>query len=252
MNRLIFLASLAVLTGCVSPVDVTPTRATPVTRTTSAPPAVSPAPTPTPWVRESTLPPPAPVTSTPRSGVAGSLRNRTIVVDAGHGGSDPGARALSPTDEKHITLAIARELQRLLEQAGARVVMTRTGDSYPTLEQRAALAKANNAHLLVSIHADSAENASAAGLAVWHARKAREESLQAARSIDAAARREGLNVRGLRQADFKVLVLHPRPAVLVECGFLTNAEDARALNRPDHRSRIARAIANGVLTALGS
>lgn len=92
-----------------------------------------------------------------------------VLIDAGHGGRDPGAEGVSgSTREKNMTLAMAKELADLLESRGrVRVAMTREDDRYLTLEDRAAIARALGARLFVSIHMDSAPNPNASGATVY-------------------------------------------------------------------------------------
>ena len=91
-----------------------------------------------------------------------------IAVDAGHGGKDPGAIGQNGTYEKHVTLAIARELTAMINrQPGMKAVMTRTGDYFVDLNARSEIARRHKASLLVSIHADSVDNAMARGASVW-------------------------------------------------------------------------------------
>jgi N-acetylmuramoyl-L-alanine amidase len=86
---------------------------------------------------------------------------RTIVIDAGHGGIDPGAESVSGYHEKEITLATARLLRRVLEQTGRyKVVLTRDSDVYLKLHERVARARAAHGNLFISLHADSVQAAS--------------------------------------------------------------------------------------------
>jgi N-acetylmuramoyl-L-alanine amidase len=116
--------------------------------------------------------PPVPVTPTqapPRVTPAGSQRDIVIAIDAGHGGEDPGA--LSPVKgqfEKHVTLAIAKELQRQINaEKGFRGELVRTGDYFIPLRKRTDIARKKGADLFVSIHADAAPRASAFGASVY-------------------------------------------------------------------------------------
>lgn len=170
----------------------------------------------------------------------------TIVVDAGHGGKDPGALGVGPLPEKTININVAMKLARLLEQRGAHVVNTRDSDRFITLDGRAALAERTRAHLFVSIHADAAPRAGVTGATVYIARNAHRESVQAAESILAALERAGIECRGIRRAGFRVLVGHSRPAVLVECGYLTNRAEAQRLSTPSYQAHIAEAVAEGI------
>jgi N-acetylmuramoyl-L-alanine amidase len=179
-----------------------------------------------------------------------TLRGKTVVVDAGHGGKDigtPGTRGLSPLPEKSIVLLVANHAGRLLQDRQARVIWTRTTDRFLELDQRAAIAQRNRADLFVSIHADSApRNRQACGSTVYVCRGASAQSWSAARNIVHALSLAGIECRGIKQANYRVLVAHPRPAVLVECGFLSNPGDATRLNTQAYRSRLAAAIARGV------
>jgi N-acetylmuramoyl-L-alanine amidase len=96
------------------------------------------------------------------------LRGRRVVVDPGHGGRDGGANGPGKVREKHVTLAIAREVGRLLEAQGVDVVMTRTDDSAVALEERTAIANRVNADLFVSIHANSHKNRKVRGVETYY------------------------------------------------------------------------------------
>ena len=95
-------------------------------------------------------------------------RDLVIVVDAGHGGEDPGAVGKAKTYEKHITLSIAKRLERLIKkESGMKVVMTRKSDHFVSLSQRVMIAQKAKAHLFVSIHADAWTKPSAKGTSVY-------------------------------------------------------------------------------------
>ncbi|MDY6408007.1 MAG: N-acetylmuramoyl-L-alanine amidase, partial [Pseudomonadota bacterium] len=94
-------------------------------------------------------------------------QQRIIVLDAGHGGQDPGAISRSGYYEKNITLNMARETRNLLEKAGYKVVLTRDKDIFIPLRGRIKKAHEANADLFISIHADSAKNPSARGLSIY-------------------------------------------------------------------------------------
>ena len=83
------------------------------------------------------------------------LKNRIIAVDAGHGGRSKGALGSTGVMEKEVALAISKKLEELLQEAGAKVIMTRTDDSYLYMSERADIVRTNHAELLVSIHANS-------------------------------------------------------------------------------------------------
>lgn len=111
----------------------------------------------------------------------------TVVVDAGHGGRDPGAIGVGGLREKDVTLALARELQHLLEERGFRVVQTRTSDRTLALEERTAIAEAAGGDLFVSLHANAAPRRSVHGIETWYLDENDERH-----SRDVAARENGV------------------------------------------------------------
>lgn len=212
-----------------------------------------------------------------------------VLVDAGHGGRDPGAPGLSgSTREKALTLAFAKELADLLEQRGrVRVAMTREDDRYLTLEQRAAIARRLNAGLFVSIHMDSAPNPLARGATVYslsdvassaeaqrfaEAENAAGGSLSseqddvlramlsdialreqmeasaalATRVVRAAAGPVPLRPRPHQFAGFHVLRRAEVPGVLVEAGYISNAEDEVRLSTPEGRRPLVLSLAQAI------
>lgn len=217
-----------------------------------------------------------------------------VVIDAGHGGRDPGATSVSgATSEKVLTLAVARDLRdRLVERGRVRVALTREGDHYLTLEQRADLARRLGAGLFVSLHMDSAPNPLARGATVYslsdvasdaeaerfarsenRAGRAGSQDPDSVRAIlsDLAAREQMAasadlaerlvrKVRGQvllrpephRFADFHVLRRAGVPAVLVEGGYLSNVEDEQLLVSPEHRAKLVLALAQAIEADIAS
>ncbi len=180
------------------------------------------------------------------------LAGQHIIIDAGHGDHDPGTMGSIGVPEKVINLAVAKELGRILSARGATVLQTRTRDTFVDLDTRAALADRKKTDLFLSIHADAASRASARGATLYLAPQASRTSQSVATAIDASFRRAGLSCRGLRQAKFRVLVGHQRPSVLVECGFMSNPQEAKLLNTPSYRTRLVNAIVEGVVEAIGA
>lgn len=174
----------------------------------------------------------------------------TIVVDPGHGGRDPGAIAVTGKYEKDINLGVASKLAALLQRKGHQVTLTRQGDRFIELESRAAVANRRGADLFVSIHADSAPNPSAQGFTVYIANTASAKTQQAARAIVRAMKTTGLQSRGVRRADYRVLVTTRGPAVLIELGYLSNFREARKLQDDAFQNRLAVAIAAGIADSL--
>jgi N-acetylmuramoyl-L-alanine amidase len=174
-----------------------------------------------------------------------------VVIDAGHGGQDPGATSRTGYYEKAVNLQVARKVATLLRQKGLRVVMTRDSDEFIELEERAAIANRNNANLFVSIHCDSMENSSKRGFTIYIARSSSWEARRAATAIAREMAKTGIDNQGIRQADYKVLIYTEGPAVLVELGYLSNYQEAGLLRDNSFQNRLAEAIANGVVGFLG-
>jgi N-acetylmuramoyl-L-alanine amidase len=121
---------------------------------------------------------------------------RRVVIDAGHGGKDPGARGSGGLREKDVTLRIARELRARLARAGLDVVLTRDRDEYLTLEQRTALANRADADLFVSIHANAAPNRSRHGVETYLL-----DTRYDRQTARVAARENGTSIEALSEVD---------------------------------------------------
>ncbi len=176
----------------------------------------------------------------------------TVVVDAGHGGKDPGAlnKFNRRLNEKDINLDTALQLELALRAKGVRVIMTRSDDTYLTLERRSEIANRSDAAAFVSLHADAATRASAAGFTIYIARKASSVSAALGKAVaESLGSRTGPS-RGVRGADYRVLVNTRCPAILIEQGFLTNRAEAGKLAKGSYRRTLADAIANGIVRAL--
>ena len=193
-----------------------------------------------------------------------------IVLDAGHGGDDTGARSAAPeVREKDVSLEIARHVASRLTAAGQQAFLTRTHDVYEPLGERTRFAAAHHAQLFVSIHANSApSNHLAMGAETYilpapgfpgtgefahaptNACPGNRFDVPNALLGFAIHRRcaplTGMD-RGLKRARFFVLKESPCPAVLFECGFLTNTNDAALLGNAAYRRKLADAIAAGIL-----
>lgn len=202
------------------------------------------------------LPPPAPKPPTPtykppipsvKKPVVTGLKGKTIIVDAGHGGKDPGTLGrYSTRPEKWINLAVASEVTDLLKAKGARVITTRSGDRFLELEERAAMADRYRADLFISIHSNASAKRTESGATVYVCRDSSWLSRKAAYAINASLVGAGFESNGISQADYKVLVLHNRPAVLLECGYLTNYAECRKMNTASYRDKLASAIVSGI------
>lgn len=184
-----------------------------------------------------------------------------VVVDAGHGGKDPGAvrtygsgRVRVQIQEKDLNLDAALELTRLLRDRGVRVVTTRTDDSTVSLDERVKIADQTSPALMVSIHADAEkkETGNAHGFTVFVGKNASAASLAAAKRIEKRLSGTRVHSRGVRRHEeaIRVLVKPKCPSVLVEMGFMSNPRDLSELMQADHRLLLAKAIAEGVMDFL--
>jgi len=170
----------------------------------------------------------------------------SVVIDAGHGGKDPGATSCIGFYEKTVNLAVARKVTYLLQQKGFKAVMTRDGDTFIELEERAAVANRYDADLFVSIHADSSPSSSTRGFTIYVSRSPSWSSRQAAGAIAKSLAKTGIDNRGTQNADYRVLVQTRGPAVLIELGYLSNQQEAELLRDSSFQSRLAQAIADGI------
>lgn len=173
-----------------------------------------------------------------------------VVIDPGHGGRDPGAVGIGGIQEKQINTTISNRVQQRLQEAGLTVLMTRDGDQWVDLDARAEFANRADADVFVSIHANaiSMSRPEVNGLETYYL--ASGERL--ARSIhNRVLGNTDMRDRGVRQARFYVLRHTSMPAVLVETGFVTGAEDAARFRNPTAVNQIADGIARGILDYLG-
>ncbi len=172
-----------------------------------------------------------------------TVKGKTIVIDAGHGGTDPGAvGSVLRTKEKNITLSTANQLAALLRNAGATVIMTRSSDVYITLDNRAAISNRNKADAFISIHYNAASASNAKGIETYYYLNSRlASSLQGE-----MAKTTGLLNRGVKYAKYRVLAINTQPAALVELGFLTNAAEEKKISQASYHKKAAQGILNGL------
>jgi len=179
-----------------------------------------------------------------RSSSGGDGSPVTVVIDAGHGGYDRGGIPGQRVSEKDMTLDVARRLKSVLAASGYRVVMTRDSDVFVPLGTRCAIANSNRNAIFVSVHFNSATRSGASGIETYFYNR---ESLSLASAIHhyVAGGAPSSN-RGVRRRGYYVLRRTNMPAVLVECGFLTNPTEAGYAQNASYRQKLAEAIAAGV------
>ena len=168
----------------------------------------------------------------------------TVVIDAGHGGYDRGGIPGQRVSEKDMTLDVAQRLKKVLAANGYRVVMTRDSDVFVPLGTRVAVANSYPNSIFVSIHFNSAKRSGASGIETYFYDRG---SLQLASAIHyfVAGGAPSSN-RNVRRRGYFVLRKTSNPAVLVECGFLTNPTEAALAESASYRQKLAEEVAAGV------
>jgi N-acetylmuramoyl-L-alanine amidase len=179
----------------------------------------------------------------------------TILIDPGHGGKDPGHLSKSKTmlTEKALNLLISKKLGHYLEHnlSNVKVLFTRTGDTYPSLDQRVNMANNKNVDYMISIHCNGSDNTSAYGTEThihgYNSKVAYKWALLIEKQFKIRAGRKSRGVK--TGADIghslQILKFTKMPTILIECGFLTNISEANYLNSAYGQEIIASAIFRG-------
>lgn len=190
---------------------------------------------------------PAPAPAKPKR--AGSFS--TVVIDAGHGGHDPGGIPENLIPEKGVALDVSQRLKKHLEAAALRTVMTRTDDTFITLGERVRIANAQSDAIFVSVHFNSALRLEARGVETFYGSAT---SAPLAHLINRNLHTVTVNPdnRPVKHATFWVLRETKLRAVLVECGFLTNKEDTALALQPEQREKLAAQIAAAIVEWRGA
>ena len=210
---------------------------------------------------------PRPASSSPRTAAPAPFT--LVVLDPGHGGQDSGA-ICGAIFEKDLTLDIAQRVDRLLQAQGIATLMTRVGDSYVSLADRAAVTNRARDCIFVSIHFNEGGKKAVGGVETYYAEHqaapaprlvswipffngpAAESPTLASQSLarfiqEAMVARTKAPDRGTKAEKFFVIANVGAPAVLVEAGFLSNKEDLAKLDSNDYREQMAAAISEGIL-----
>ncbi|GEK59906.1 hypothetical protein CHL76_14230 [Marinococcus halophilus] len=174
-----------------------------------------------------------------------SVEGKTIALDAGHGDNDSGASA-NGLYEKELVYDVAYRTKQRLEQAGADVIMTRNGDDYIELQERAAIANRNNADIFVSVHANAASSTYAEGTETYHYPTSDEGQRLAFNLQESMVDEFDSDDRGVKSANFSVLRNTAMPAALVELGFVTNSREAERMKTSSFRNEAANALYLGI------
>ena len=177
-------------------------------------------------------------------GASSALAFKTVIIDPGHGGRDLGA-ADSYVYEKHINLDVARRLERALQQAGFKTIMTRTRDEFIALSERSSKANRYRNAIFVSVHFNSAYRTSAMGIETFYRSSNSEKFAQLVQRE--LIKNIGATDRGVKTGNFSVLRKTKHPSILVEGGFISNKTERSAMLEAQYRQVVADSIARGIL-----
>lgn len=174
---------------------------------------------------------------------------RTVVIDAGHGGHDLGTHSRWGGVEKNHALDVALRLESKLRSVGFKTVLTRKGDYFVPLDRRARISNRQANAIFVSIHFNEGPSRKARGAETYYrSPPSREIAAKIQRAVVALP---GVSSRGVKTANFRVLRRNGYPAVLVECGFLSNPSEGARCATPGYREMLAAAIAAALVEQRG-
>ncbi len=171
----------------------------------------------------------------------------TVVLDAGHGGSDPGAISITKRSEKDFNLAVVLKVQALLAgEERIKLIMTREGDTYPTLTDRYTLANSLQADIFVSVHANSSTSPKTNGTETYYTRADSKAFAELMHSVFAPS--TGLKDNGFKKhsVNLAVTTKTTMQAILLEVGYLSRSIDEPQLWTEELQNRVAEAIAKGI------
>ena len=184
------------------------------------------------------------------------LQGHAVVLDAGHGGSDSGAVGPHGVTEKAVTLAVTKKVQSLLQNSGARVIMTRDTDrdvyGINATDRQELQARVNvgiyapEAEIFLSIHCNAFSNPAAHGMETYHYDGSYRGERLATLLNEELEKAGGLTNRGVKTANFYVIKHSKVPASLVELGFITNYREEALLNDDEYQNKLAVAITKAI------
>lgn len=187
-----------------------------------------------------------------------TIDKKTIVIDAGHGGYDPGAIGATGTQEKNITLAVSLKLGEILKSQGHTVIYTRESDKVSwrsnvkeDLKARVDISSNAKADLFISIHCNSSKLSYLRGMETYYFGNSR--SKQLAKAIqDSMVKDVKLTNRGIREDNFYVIKYNTSVSALVELGYISNSAEEKLLKDKTYQDKWANAIAKGINTYISS
>ncbi|TVX89869.1 N-acetylmuramoyl-L-alanine amidase [Paenibacillus agilis] len=175
------------------------------------------------------------------------LEGKTIVIDPGHGGKDPGSIGQLGTIERDMTLQMSKEIeQELMERTGATVLLTREQDEAVDLQQRVDVATEAGADLFLSIHFDAFTTNDVEGMTTYH-KNSKDQPIAQAVHDRLMEKDFDTRDRGVRVGDFYVLRENTVPALLLELGYISNEKDETRMRSLQFHKEASEAIVNGVI-----
>ena len=182
-----------------------------------------------------------------------TYKRPTIVLDAGHGGIDRGAKIKYPyLEEKRLTLSLTLLAKRQLEQMGYKVILTRAKDYFVPLKKRVSYANNLNAEMFISIHFNSCPNKQAHGVEVYYynsqenKKRAKSSKNLAQSTLTTICKKTNAKSRGVKNGRFVVIKETKMPAVLIEVGFLTNPQERDNIRKKVYLEKVSKGISEGV------
>ncbi|WP_174729960.1 SH3 domain-containing protein [Mesobacillus harenae] len=179
-----------------------------------------------------------------RPGASLHIKNKTIVIDPGHGGRDSGTIGARGTLEKDLNLRTAKLLYDKLRASGTKVILTRSSDSYLSLKSRVSTSQYNNADAFISIHYDSIFDRSVRGITSYYY-YSREKSL-AEYVHSSVISQTKLKDRGVRSGNYHVLRENSQKSILLELGYLSNASEEMAISSGNYQEAVTAGIFEGL------
>ena len=169
----------------------------------------------------------------------------TVIIDPGHGGKDPGSMGIGGIMEKNLALDLAKRMKKLFEEREIKVVLTRDGDTYPELAERASFANKYTNSIFISLHFNGHPDTKVSGLETFYMSPAGERLANFVH--DRLIRRMNTKNRGVKKGNLKVLRDTRCTAILIEGGFLTNRWELQRCASGWYREVLAKEIVAGVM-----
>lgn len=183
--------------------------------------------------------------SRPGGDVTSYLKNKTIVIDPGHGGRDSGAIGTRGTLEKNLTLSTAKLVYDKLKASGANVHLTRSTDSYISLSSRVSTAHYRNADAFISLHFDSIANKTVNGMTSYYFSGSKDKPLASPLHSE-LMKQTKLRDRGNKVGNYHVLRENKQPSVLLELGYVSNSTEELTVGSNAFQDRVAQGLYYGL------